>query len=47
MTISQLSSEIIPDCGRGMAESVTDENSPDKVNMESVSPGRLRCPMCG
>ena len=28
-----------------MAESVTDENSRD--NMETVSPGQLRCPLCG
>ena len=30
-----------------MAESATDEKSPDNVHMETVSPGRLRCPMCG
>ena len=29
-----------------MAERVTDENSPDNVHMETVSPGQLRCPLC-
>ena len=42
MTISPVSSGVIP-----VAESVTDENSPDNVHMETVSPERLRCPMCG
>ena len=32
---------------RDVAESVTDENSPDNVHMEMVSPGQLRCPLCG
>ena len=30
-----------------MAESVTDENSPDNVHMEMVTPGQLRCPLYG
>ena len=30
-----------------MAGSVTDENSPDNVHMETVSPGQLRCLLCG
>ena len=30
-----------------MAESVTDENSPDNVHMKMVSPVQLRCPLCG
>ena len=47
MTISQVSSGVIPDRGCGVAESVTDENSPDNVHIKTVSPGRLRCPMCG
>ena len=32
---------------RDAAESVTDKNSPDNVHMEMVSPGQLRCPLCG
>ena len=32
---------------RDVAESVTDENSPGNVHMEMVSPGQLRCPLCG
>ena len=32
---------------RDVAESVTDENSPDNVHMEMVSPGQLRSPLCG
>ena len=48
MTISQVSSGVIPDRGCGVVERVTDENSPDNAHMETVSPGRLSCPsMCG
>ena len=30
-----------------MAESMTGENSPDNVHMQTVSRGRSKCPWCG